>query len=180
MKYENNISSDKRKEYEIIAKEYFNKHFYRIVTNIRTIGELKNILLTSLIGTVFDENFPKIELYEKDDYTNQVISFIETIGFRFNINTNTNIICIYDDMKLYKESVKEHIALNGINIINSVSECCEKHGSKIPYWEINKMMEGKYIKPPFIKPNNSRLCCLFYLLETKLVLRFDEEWIYFY
>lgn len=170
-------SEKKRQIYDYEVKQYITKNGINIIQGIYINGlNLKKLTVDDIKLTLGDD-FPKAPWIDADNITWQCICLLRHIGYEFEYDDKGNIY--FEEDKAYKTIVQNHLKLSGNQILDALSDCCEKTNGRIPYDMMKEILGVHYPKAPGIDKSDMRVGIILFLKETGLPFKFDNDCIYF-
>ncbi len=157
------------------VEEYINRKGIKVLIELcnNQIGVLNAHLILKFVG----DDFPKNSRIDKADIVNQFVSMLEAIGYEY-ADVQDDIVCLNAN-GTYSRVVQSYLRNNGSELLNDLSESCQRTNGRIGYWELSKILSEHF--PKAIKSLNidKRLNAIIFFKETGLPIRFDEDYVYF-
>lgn len=164
-----------KKEYSILVQQYLKENTPAIVQRLYDIVSATHELDVDAVKSILGENYPKAPWKDNDDIMGQFACILEEAGWLF-VSNNGKIIL--EDEKSYSDIVQNHLKFSGSQILDRLSECCERTNGRITYWEMQSILGFHYPKAPYCDKSDIKACTILFLKETGIPFKFDNMYIY--
>ncbi|MBQ8043171.1 MAG: hypothetical protein IJ272_03345 [Clostridia bacterium] len=170
-------SAKARKCYSNQVQKYLQNNGFVIVQKIYEGALSTHELRPEEVQNVLGDEYPVAPWVNDTDVVGQFICILEEAGYTFSYNEEGRV-CFKDD-ELYGAIVKNHLRFSGRYILDSLSDYCEQNGSRLTYYQAQRVLGFHYPRAPYVNKEDTRACTILFLKETGLPFKFDDTYVYF-
>ena len=166
-----------KKKYELEVKKYFEANGVTIMKKIHEGGYDIRTIKEDDLQQLLTEDFPKADWIESHNVAEQSRYLLAHMGYNFEYDAY-GMLYLKEDI-MYKTIVYNHLQLSGCNILNALSDYCQRTSGRISYDEMQEVLGKHYPKTIHVNVLDERLNVLLFLKTSGLLFKFDENYVYF-